>query len=207
MIAIVALLALVVIATGIPWRRRAQEQKRLRMVLLQIRTWLNTDELRDPEIRQWLSGLSAQEADLLTNRLRVYLSSLNWKLNWLFTPELKKAPALQQAVDGGALAYLRAMLASQQLIDDARAYEVYLNLLQRPNDRRHATLQRKLYTTLVAQDLIDPASVRRRPFRRGANRKAQAAAVLNAFERQPEASMQALKTLLLTDGAVLAIGG
>lgn len=204
MIGILLLLVLGIFGAGALWRRRrrAQERKRLQLVLLQVRAWLNAGELTDPDVRRWLSGISAQDADAMTTRLRAYLASLNWRPNWLFTPELKKSPALQQAVNESATTYLRSMLASQQLAHDARAYEIYLDMLQNRHKGRHSALIRGLYEALVAQQIIDPKTVRRRPFSRKVSRKNQLMAVLSAFERQPEAAMQVLKTLL-TDPALL----
>lgn len=192
---IVLLLAIVVIVVGVR-RQRQQARKQRQMMLHRLRDWLGVEEINDPGLQKWVNGLSAEEASVLLDLLNGYFASLNWEINWLFSPHLKKIPALQQAVEEGVLAYMRSILDSLQLVEDVRAYNTYLELVRKPKGRKQFSLIQKLYESLAAQKAIKPGKAKRGLFARRALQKEQIAAVLQVFDREPDLAMKSLKALL-----------
>jgi len=196
MFVLLLLLSLVII--GVVWRRR-NAQKHRRRVLHQLRRWLGARETLEPTLQRWVNGLSASEADMLLDLLTGYCTSLNWELTWLFTPQLQKVPALQQALEESVMAYARSLLTSLQLVEEVQAYNAYVALLQKPASRQQFTLVQKLYNALSAQGVIPLTTPKRRWFRRQPTRKQKISAVIAAFDREPASAMATLKALLVTE--------
>jgi hypothetical protein len=209
MLLLTALLILVGVIGG--WalqRRRVRQQQRL--LLHHLRQWVNTlpsdEELspaegsQDADLQRWVSTLSADEAAVLLKLLKGFFASLNWEMNWLFSAHLSKSPALKAAVEAGVVAYMRAIFASLQLVEDAQAYKAYLEMAKKPGARRHRSRIRQIYAELVAQKIIKPAAKKRGLFSgKGVTPKSQIAAVLEAFETHPAAAMRALQARLASE--------
>jgi hypothetical protein len=170
-------------------------------MLQQLRTWLSNEEIDDPSLQLWVNRLSADEASILLDLLNGYFASLNWEMKWLFSPHLQKTPALQHAVEEGMLAYMRSILASLQLVEDVRAYNVFVELTGKPNGRRQSALIQKLYDVLVEQKIIKRGKKKSGLFAGRAMQKEQTAAVLQAFDREPIQAMNALKAILSAEAA------
>ncbi|MBI1296941.1 hypothetical protein GC175_18470 [bacterium] len=194
---IVLLAAIVLIVAWIQQRRQARRQRQL--LLRQLRAWLRADESLAPDLQRWIVTLSADEADVLLDLLNGYFASLNWELTWLFSPHLQKLPTLKQAAEEGVRAYMRSILASLQLVEDVSAYNTYLDLLKKPKERRQFSLIQKIYSELAAHKIVKPVAKKRGLFAQQTVRKAQIAAVLEAFESSPDIAMRLLKTLLTAE--------
>lgn len=183
---------------GVVWQRRYTRRRR-QMTIQQLRRWIGTHADIDPGLQYWVSRLTTAEASVLVELLTGYCTSLNWELSWLFTPQMEKAPALQQAIEEGVIAYARSILASLQLSDDAHAYKAYLTLVQKPTNRKQFALIQKLYNTLNESGLVTPVATKRTWLRRQPTRKQQIAAVYQAFDQAPALAMETLKTLLIQE--------
>jgi len=186
-------------------RRRAYRHKRA--LTQQLRTWAGQQTMLDPTLQQWIAGLSTAEATVLVELLQGYCTSLNWELSWLFAPQIKKAPALQQALEESVMVYARSILHSLQLEEDVRTYHAYLALMRRPAERRQRWLVQRLYAGLHAAGLTAPEEQRvkrgffiRRSVRKTAEKppppKAQIAAIQQAFDHHPVLAMTLLKQAL-----------
>ncbi len=191
---LVLLLILSVVVIGVLWRQRNARKKHRWLVLRQLRSWIGAQAASDPYLQRWVNGLSISEADVLVDLLTGYCTSLNWELTWLFTPHLQKAPNLKQAIEESVMAYARSILVSLQLVEEARVYNAYVALLQKPTDRKQFALVQKLYKALSDQGVIKPITP---PwFHRQPTRKQKIAAVVAAFDREPAPAMATLNVLL-----------
>lgn len=198
---IIFLLLLLALTTF--WRRR-QERKQKRASVLQLRAWAAGHQALDPALQQWIARLSANEAELLFDLLNGYCTSLQWELTWLFTPQIKKAPALQSIVEESVSHYARTILIALQMESDVQAYQTYVAFEQKPTARSHRLLVEQLYHKIDQGGLTPP--VKRfwsRFSRKGATTKQQITAIQQAFERDPAKTMEFLKEALSTDAAVV----
>lgn len=189
-------LFLLLLLAGVGLMLRRQSQRRRRLLLRQLRQWLGVQATDDPHLQRWLNGLSQHEAEVLLDLLTGYCSSLNWELTWLFTPQLSKVPALQQALEEGVKSYARSILTALQLEEEVHAYKTYRHLVQKPGQRKQFALVQKLYQALSQQGIITLDPKARRWFRRSPTRKQKINAVLAAFEHTPAPAMATLKTIL-----------
>jgi hypothetical protein len=73
--------------------------------------------------------------------------------------------------------------------------------VQKPTGRRQSALIQKLYESLVEQKIIKQAKKKKGLFAGRDMRKEQTAAVLQAFDREPIQSMNALKAILSAEAA------
>ncbi|MCX6044247.1 MAG: hypothetical protein NT075_03990 [Chloroflexi bacterium] len=192
MFTLLLLLSLVIIV--LVWQRR-NEQKHRRLVLRQLHSWIGVQAASDLHLQRWVNGLTAREADVLVDLLAGFCTSLNWELTWLFTPQLQKVPILKQAIEESVMAYARSILASLQLVEDVRAYNTYISLLQKPTGRKQFTLIQKLYAALREQNVIS-STPKRKWFTRQPTRKQKINAVIESFDRDPVRAMETLKALL-----------
>lgn len=195
---IVPFLLLIVLATGVAlyMRRRTQQQRRLR--LRQLRQWLGVQHSDNPYLQRWINGLSTSEAEVLLDLLTGYCTSLNWELAWLFTPQLQKVPALQQALEEGVKTYAGSILTALQLGEEVQMYKAYSALVQKPTQRKQFALIQKLYQELTQRGAITVDPKAKRWFRRQPTRRQKINAVIDAFEREPVLAMTVLKMLLVT---------
>ena len=195
---IVPLLLLIVLAAGVAlyMRRRTQQQRRLR--LRQLRQWLGAQHSTNSHLQRWINGLSTSEAEVLLDLLTGYCTSLNWELTWLFTPQLQKVPALQQALEEGVKTYAGSILTALQLGEEVQMYKAYSALVQKPTQRKQFALIQKLYQELTQRGIITVDPKAKRWFRRQPTRRQKINAVIDAFEREPVQAMTVLKRLLVT---------
>ncbi len=195
---IVLLLLLIVLAAGVTLfiRRRTQQQRHRR--LRQLRQWLGAQHNDNPYLQRWINGLSTSEAEVLLDLLTGYCTSLNWELTWLFTPQLQKVPALQQALEEGVKTYAGSILTALQLGEEVQLYKAYSALVQKPTQRKQFALIQKLYQELTQRGAITIDPNAKRWFRRRPTRRQQINAVIDAFEREPVLAMAVLKLLLVT---------
>lgn len=197
MIVLLLVLILLIVGVGLLQRRRTQQQRRLR--LRQLRQWLGAQHTSNPYLQRWVNGLSTSEAEVLLDLLSGYCTSLNWELAWLFTPELQKVPALQQALEEGVKTYAGSILTALQLGEEMQMYKAYSALVQRPTQRKQFALIQKLYQELTQRGVITIDPKAKRWFRRQPTRKQQISAVIDAFEREPALAMSVLKALLVME--------
>ena len=198
MFLLLLLIILFLLGFGFVQQRRLT-RKRRQSLLRQLHKWLGTQQAGDPQLRQWVNGLSATESEVLLDLLTGYCSSLNWELNWLFAPHLQKVPTLKQAIEEGVMAYMRSILASLQVVDEVETYRAYVALMRKPLWRKQSSLMQKLYQAMSAQGVIMPLAQKRRWFRRLPTHKQKVALITAAFDRQPLAAMNSLKSLLTAE--------
>jgi hypothetical protein len=196
------------------WRRRwARRQRTLR--IRQLRAWVANHHVLDPAVQQWMQRLSAAEAEELLQLLQGYCTSLNWELNWLFAPQIKKAPALKIVLEESISAYIHAILVSLQMEEDVQAYQAYLAFEKKPTARKQGAFVEALYRKIDHGQLPPSAKTRLSRFmgkaapwkaatstvgpRKAATRKEQVAAIQQAFEHDPARTMAALKAVLVSD--------
>ena len=180
------------------WRRRYLRHRR-QLTLRQLRRWVGEHTALDPELQQWVNGLSSQEAEVLLDLLSGYCTSLNWELSWLFTPHLQKTPVLKQALEEGVVAYACSILASLQLVDDVYLYKTYLALAQKPKARKQFVLIQKLYQKFNEEGALVPLETKYSWWRRQPSKRQKIAAVTRVFDQDPALAMVILKTLLIDE--------
>lgn len=185
------------------WQLRRRKQARIH----QLRTWIAQNQALDPVLQQWVQFLPPNEAELLLDLLNGYCTSLKWKLDWLFAPQLEKAPVLKSVLEESISAYTRAILLSLQLEEDVRAYEVYLAFEKSPTRKQRVIVQR-LYARINSENLIPPnQQFLRRFVSRSMTYREQVAAIQHSFDRDPASAMAALKAVLTSEALVTASQG
>ncbi|MEZ4678312.1 MAG: hypothetical protein R2932_29265 [Caldilineaceae bacterium] len=185
------------------WWRRSRAAKQRRWQIEQLRRWAAEHDALEPPLQQWIQRLPATEAQVLLELLNGYCTSLNWELNWLFAPQIAKAPELKSVLEESVSAYARAILHSLQMEVDVAAYQAYVALEKKPMARKHRSLVEQLYQKVNDERLLPPPHRFWGRFsRKSASSKAQVAAIQQAFERDPAQAMAALKEILATDAAV-----
>ncbi len=198
---IIFLLLLLTLTTF--WRRR-QERQQKRAHILQLRAWAADHQALEPALQQWITRLSAKEAELLFDLLSGYCASLQWELTWLFAPQIKKAPALQAVLEESVSTYARTILVALQMEVDVQAFQTYVAFAQKPTARSHRPLVEQLYHKVDQGGLTPPAKrLWSRFSRKGTTTKQQITAIQQAFERDPAKAMEFLKETLSTDAAVI----
>ncbi|MEZ4664711.1 MAG: hypothetical protein R2911_44830 [Caldilineaceae bacterium] len=195
------LLIIALFAVGMVWRRtRAAKQRRQQIA--QLRRWATEHNALEPALQQWIQRLSTTEAEVLLELLNGYCTSLNWELNWLFAPQIQKAPALKMVLEESVSAYARAILHSLQMEADVAAFHAYVAFEKKPNARKQRPLVQQLYAKVNDAQLTPPTKRFLGRFaRKEASTKAQVAAIQQAFERDPARAMAALKQVLATEAA------
>lgn len=196
---IVPLLLLILLVGGVSLLLRRRNRQQRRRLLRQLRQWLDAHHVDNPYLQRWINGLAQHEAEVLLDLLTGYCTSLNWELAWLFTPQLQKVPALQQALEEGVKTYTSSILTALQLGEEVRAYKAYSALVQKPTQRKQFALIQKLYQELRQRGVIKIDPKAQRWFRRQPTRKQKISAVIDAFEREPVLAITVLKALLVTE--------
>lgn len=180
------------------YRGRAAYQQQVR--IRQLRSWAKENQALDPVVQVWIAQLSTAEMEVLLDLLQGCCLSLKWELDWLFTSQIKKAPALQSALTESVNAYARMILLSLHMEDDVRAYHAYLAFDKQPHARQQHAIVRQLYTKIYGGNAsASSPKLFRRFARTGTSYKEQVAAVQQAFERDPMRTMAAFKELLAAD--------
>jgi len=186
--------------------RRSYDRKQRAMRIEQLREWATEHDALEPALQQWIQRLPADEAQILVELLDGYCTSLNWELNWLFAPQIKKAPALKRALEEHVSAYARAILYSLQMEADVVAYQAYVAFEKNPHARRQSSLVQQLYQKVDDAHLTPPV---KRFFglfsRKTPTHNDQVTAIQQAFDRDPARAMAALKEVLVTDATVTAV--
>lgn len=195
------ILVVVAFVAGLMWSRRRKRRARLAQIQ-QLRQWLSQRSQEDPLWHQWINGLSMQEAGILLDLLRGFCVSLNWELDWLFTPEIEKAPALKQAMEEDILGYGRALLTALQMEQDVAAFQTYRTFARKPSARKQRSLIQGLYPRLAEASLLSTGQQVGRKLGRTPKRSQQISAVTQAFERNPGQAMDVLKKLLIDDPTI-----
>ena len=173
-----------------------QRQARIR----HLRTWAKENQALDPIVQMWIAQLSTAEMVVLLNLLHGCCLSLKWELDWLFTPQIEKAPALHSAVTESVNVYARMILLSLHMEDDVRAYHAYLAFDKQPHARQHHAIVRQLYTKIYGGDGRSSSNkFFRRSASAGTSHKEQVVAVRQAFDRDPMRTMAAFKELLAAE--------
>ena len=75
----------------------------------------------------------------------------------------------------------------------------YVALMRKPLGRKQSSLMQKLYQAMSAQGVIMPLAQKRRWFRRLPTHKQKVALITAAFDLQPLAAMNSLKSLLTAE--------
>lgn len=184
-------------------RRRFQARKERAQRIEQFRRWAVDHDLLESPLQQWIQRLSASQAQVLLDLLDGYCASLNWELNWLFAPQIEKAPELKQVLEDSVSAYARAILHSLQMEADVAAYQAYIAFEKNPTARKQRTLVQQLYQSINDKQLTPP--VKRlfgRFSRKGPKPKEQIKVIQQSFEKHPAETMAALKEILTTDATI-----
>ena len=180
------------------WRMLYRKQKRLR----HLQHWGTQSAMVDPIARQWLQQLPPAQLEVLLDLLHGYCASLNWELDWLFAPQLHKAPALHAALEESVAAYLRVLLLSLQMTEDVQAYQLYLAFDKQPHAHRQRLLVQQLYARLHHQRVPPKAQGFFSRFSRASARhQDQVAVIRQAFAADPARAMAALKAVLAAEQA------
>ncbi len=170
-----------------------QQQARIR----HLRTWAKENPALDPIVQLWIAQLPAAEVAVLLDLLHGCCLSLKWELDWLFTPQIEKAPALQSALTESVNAYARMILLSLHMEEDVRAYHAYLAFDKQPYARQQQAIVQQLYAKIYGGDgRAVSKKLFRRSARAGTSHSEQVAAVRQAFDRDPMRTMAAFKDLL-----------
>ncbi|MCB0063356.1 MAG: hypothetical protein KDE19_14645 [Caldilineaceae bacterium] len=181
------------------WRGRRARERRHRQCS-RLRAWAASHDALDPVVQQWIARLSTDEIEVLYTLLNGYCASLQWQLDWLFAPQIKKAPELQAVLEESIRIYARMLLLSLQMELDVLAYQSYLEFEKRPAARKQRPLVNKLYAKIDRSALTPPPT---RALHRLAHKKvtpkAQVAAIRKAFAEDPVKTMQFLKEILADD--------
>lgn len=181
---------------------RRQQRQHQRALIRQFYTWVGQPHGLDATLQQWINALSDAEAELLVKLLQGYCASLNWELEWLFAPQIEKAPLLRDALVDSVRAYARTILTSLQMEVDVRAYQAYVAFSRKPTNRKQSALVQKLYRQISAAGIIPPLEkVKRRFLSKQPTRKHQITVIQQAFEQKPAQAMEVLKQLLIEDAA------
>lgn len=205
MLPIIVIAIILLLTVGLYWRTtRARNLRRLRIA--QLRQWAVEHDALEPALQEWIQRLPTTEAQVLLDLLDGYCTSLNWELNWLFAPQIKKAPVLKVALEESVSAYARAILHSLQMEADVQAYQVYVAFEKKPTARKQRTLVAQLYQK-VNEERLTPRTKRffGRFSQKDASRKDQVSAIQQAFDRDPAQAMAALKEVLATDAEITAM--
>lgn len=193
------IIIIMLFVVGIVWRRRRQHRI-LQSRLHGLHKWAGRDAVLDPLVQQWLLHLNEDESKILLELLDGYCTSLQWELDWIFMPQIEKAPALRAVLDTSISEYARAVLHSLHAEEDVRAFQVYAALDKKPTARKRRTLVRQLYTK-VNDEKLTPRTKRffgRLPGNKPSI-KEQAALIRQVFDHDPEHAMEALKEVLADD--------
>lgn len=205
MLSLFVILLLILFYIGVIWRRRRARKQREQRIE-QLRQWAAEHRLLEPALQQWIQRLPAPEAQILLELLDGYCTSLNWELNWLFAPQIKKAPALKLALEENVSAYARAVLHSLQMEADVRAYQAYVTFEQKPHAPKQKSLVQQLYHKVNDETFVPPTKRFFSRFgRKNHTNPDQVAIIQQAFERDPARAMAALKEVLATDAANVAM--
>ncbi|MCB0061258.1 MAG: hypothetical protein KDE19_04065 [Caldilineaceae bacterium] len=179
------------------WRVMVRKRRRLQG----LRTWARQSLALDPVLQQWLQQMSPAQFEVLLDLLDGYCVSLNWKLDWLFTPHIKNAPVLYSALEESLSAYARTILLSLQTVEDVHAYEAFLAFDKQPNARKQSALVQQLYAKLQHEGVAPQP--KGRFFRRFSNETPthsdRVDAIRQAFAQNPARAMAFLKEVLATE--------
>lgn len=202
MLPLILFIIVLFFGVGLFWRRaRTRKQRVLRIA--QLRQWAADHGALEPALQQWIQRLPADKAQILLELLDGYCASLNWELNWLFAPQIAKAPELKLVLEESVSAYARAILHSLQMEADVAAYQAYVALEKDPNARKQQPLVEQLYEKVNHEQLTPPTKRFFGRFsRKGASAKAKIAAIQQAFDRDPALAMAALKEVLAADAGI-----
>ena len=199
---VLVVITLIAISIVLP-RRRAQRKKAAEIRLL--RAWIVENQMLDPVLQLWAQHLTATEAGVFLDLLRGYCSSLKWELNWLFTPQIEKAPELKAALEEGVGDYARNILLSVQMEDDVKAYYAYLDFAKNPGARSQRLRVNRLYQRLAEGDALpSDEGILDRFSAKASTRRERIAAIKHVFDRDPARAMQALKEVVITEEIALA---
>ncbi len=204
MLLFISTFLLIFFLLGINLRAR-QRRKQRREQVQDLHAWMISYQTPIPAFQLWKQGLSMRESEILFDLVQGYCTSLNWKLDWLLSPQIQKAPELQAVLETSINNYLETIFLSLQKELDVNAYLLYLDFEKKPTAGRHQALIEPLYDKLERDRLIpQPKRIFSRITRRKANASQQIAGIQHAFEHDPKRAMLRLKEVLSSDRSIEA---
>jgi len=118
-----------------------------------LRAWAAESLNQNKGLQNWITTLSDNGAQALTQQLIDFCHNLNVELMWLLDKGLEKDPELKQTIGEIAVGYATACWKAAQAQEDLKTYQSYLSLLENPTSKENRVLSQSVFTELVKRGL------------------------------------------------------
>lgn len=106
-------------------------------------------------MKSWLTELSAEESEILTQQVTQFASDLNFELSWLLDKEIDHDKQLKRDLEEVVVLYCLANFKALLLQDELNTFIMFQAWLEDPTRKEYHELNQKLFTTLVERELVD----------------------------------------------------
>lgn len=124
----------------------------------QFQSWAAETLNKEKDLQKWLTSLSDEGIQSLTDQLADFCASLNLNLAWLVSKRLDQDPDLRKVAEDVVVAYCKACWNAAEAQDELQVFKTYVNLKENPNSKENKQLSQKIFAELVNRDLASPAS-------------------------------------------------
>lgn len=123
-----------------------------------FRAWLKATDKIDPSLQTWLSTLSEEELNTVSQQVASYCKSLGMELDWLLhaSPQLPLNQTLQKTMLEIVVADLTSRYKAAQVQDEAKVEATYQAFNKNPES--DPNLIRHLFAKLVDDGLVTMSS-------------------------------------------------
>ncbi|MCE7984929.1 MAG: hypothetical protein DYG89_27465 [Caldilinea sp. CFX5] len=118
-----------------------------------FRQWMTPAFDKEPELRNWLAGLSDEQLDALTTHIDAFAQEMGFQLRWLLDQEMAQQPALAQSLTRVVADYCRACRHSVNLQEELAVYKTIRQYQQAPQTQPNRALGEALFGKLLEQGL------------------------------------------------------
>ena len=138
-------------------RERISGKKRAEFAK-QFQAWAAAHLTGEEGLTDWITNLSEDGAQALTEQLVTFCSDLNFELAWLIEGGLDADSNLKPVVENVVVAYCLACWKAALVQDDLTAFKTFQAFEKAPRNRKHRELAQALYAKLIESELVSPPS-------------------------------------------------
>lgn len=121
----------------------------------QFQNWASA-HFQDPDLRNWIAGLSKEQCKALTEHLTSFCNSLGFELDWLTSQRLASTQELGPSAALIVEHYCTACFQATTVQSGFQHFKKALDLVEQPFSRDHKPTTQKVYAELVRRNAVPP---------------------------------------------------